>query len=488
MKKNNLTMIFMMVISLIIQAVSLLKTSVVAGIFGIGSDMDAFNLANSITMFIFDFVAVGITTIIIPEYSNNHNKKAVDTFITVIYCIVFLIVLLMIVQRTSVVGLLSDRSGAFQYTAAHILMVLLIAKYAQSIGNVTVAYFQCAGKYNIPKIITLVCNLLVVIVLVLVKNLDIIEYTLIFSGGFVLNFAADIIAARKNGWSFRPTLVLDAEARKLFSKFWPTLISTGVYRLSLIIDTAIASYLDTGKLSALNYSVQLATMIDTVIVGNLMTYIYPKIARRVKENGYQIAFWKDTAAMHMIVCLLSAGFLTVGREGVTLLFQRGVFDAEASNMVFIGAGIYLVGYQPRSIRAMLARYFYASGETKIPGGISVVENVSNIIVSCLLVKMIGFYGIILGTCVSSLIALCLTMAFVQKKFGFGESIKVIGTRYLKSVFTFAATVLLVFASKQLLPITNPIFSLLLFGFETVISFVTISMLINRETVHQLAKL
>lgn len=488
LEKNNLTMIFMMVISLIIQAVSLLKTSVVAGIFGIGSDMDAFNLANSVSLFLFDFVAVGITTIIIPEYSNNRNKKAVDTFITVIYGIVFLIVLLMIMQRTSVVGLLSDRGGAFQYTAAHILVVLLIAKYAQSIGNITVAYFQCAGQYNTPKIITLLCNLMVILALVLTKDLDIIEYTLIFSGGFVLNFAVDFIAARKNGWRYRPTLVLDLEARQLFSKFFPTLISTGVYRLSLIVDTAIASYLDTGKLSALNYSVQIATMIDTVIVGNLMTYIYPKIARRVKENGYKAIFWKDTAVMHLIVCLLSAGFLTVGHEGVTLLFQRGAFDADASTMVFIGAGIYLVGYQPRSIRAMLARYFYASGETKIPGGISVIENLSNIIVSCLLVKMIGFYGIILGTCVSSLIALCLTMAFLRKKFGFGESIKVIGTRYLKSFFTFAVTVSLVYISKLLLPINNSFVSMMLYGFETVVIFASISILINRETVRQLGKL
>lgn len=481
-------MILMMVISMVIQAVSLLKSSVVAGSFGIGSDMDAFNLANSVTMFLFDFVAVGITTIIIPEYSNNRNKKAVDTFITVIYGSVFVITLGMVVLRGPIIGLLSDRSTAFNITAAKILVVLLFAKYAQSVGNITVAHFQCQGKYNTPKIITLICNLLVILALVLMKDLTIMEYAVIFSAGFVLNFAVDLAAARKIGWHYKPTLVFDAEARQLFARFAPTLLSTGVYRLSLIVDTAITSFLDTGKLSVLSYSVQIATMADSIIVGNLMTYMYPKIARRIHEKGYQKAFWKDTAALHMIVCLLSAGFLTVGREGVALLFQRGAFGADATSMVFIGAAIYLVGYQPRTIRALLVRYFYASGETKLPGIISIIENISNILVSCALVYLIGFYGVIIGTVISSLIALALTFIALTKKFGLEESVKKIGVRYLKSFVIFGITVLLVYATKYFLPITNDLISLMVYGVETVIIFAAISLLANKETLRQLGKL
>lgn len=481
-------MVLMMVISLVIQAVSLLKTSVVAGSFGIGSDMDAFNLANSITMFVFDFVAVGITTIIIPEYSNRRNKKAVDTFITVVYGSVFLIILAMMALRMQLVGVLSDRSGAFEATAAQILIILLLAKYAQSVGNITVAHFQCEGKYNTPKIITLICNLLVVLALALAHDLSIIEYAVIFSAGFVLNFAVDLVAARKIGWQYKPTLVFDAESKQLFSRFWPTLLSTGVYRLSLITDTAITSFLDTGKLSVLSYSTQIATMADAVIVGNLMTYMYPKIARRVNEKGYQKAFWMDTAAMHTIVCLLSAGFLTVGYEGVALLFQRGAFEAEATRLVFIGAAIYLVGYQPRAIRALLVRYFYASGETKIPGIISVIENISNIIISLVFVKLMGFYGVILGTLAASLIALGLTFVSFRKKFGIGEKVKTVAGRYLKSFLIFVITVVLVLTSKYLLPISNDLVSLLVFGVETVAIYGVLSVLLNKKTVLQLTKL
>ena len=125
-KKFNFTLIIMMVISLLTQVLSLLKSSIVAGSFGVGSDMDAYNLANNIVTFVFGFVASGISTIIIPEYANKRNKKAVDTFITVIYGIVIVVVALMIMLRVQIAGMFNDRGEMYTNLVANILVVLLL--------------------------------------------------------------------------------------------------------------------------------------------------------------------------------------------------------------------------------------------------------------------------------------------------------------------------------------------------------------------------
>ena len=490
MKKNkyDLRLIIMILISFVTQILSLLKSSVVAGIFGTSDAMDAYNLANSIVSFVFGFVASGISTIVIPEYANKRNKKAVDTFITVIYGIILIVVAVMIIFRTQIAGLFSNRDEMFINITANILIVLLLSQYLSSIANITVAYFQCEGMYNIPKIISLLCQLAVIVVLLFAKNISIMQYTLIISAGVVLNFAFDALIAVKNGWRYRPLMIIDEEAKLLFNRFWPIIISTGVYRLSLMIDTTISSFLDTGKLSVLSYSSQISSMVDTVLAGNLTLYLYPKITKRVKEDGYQKIFWSQTATMHMIVCLVCAGYLTVGHEAITILFQRGAFTSEASKMVFIGSAIYIVGQQTGTVRDLIYRYFYAFGDTQTPGINSIIVSVLNILISLLLVKLIGFYGIIIGTVTASLISLLIVFARFKKKFGLGEKISAIAGKYFVNLFVFAATVLLVLLTKNAFLIPNSIASLLVFGVETVVIYVVLTILFNRKTVRNLKNL
>ena len=482
-KKNkyDLRLIIMIFISFVTQILSLLKSSVVAGIFGTSDSMDAYNLANSIVSFVFGFVASGISTIIIPEYANNRSKKAVDTFITVIYGTILIVVVAMIVLRTQLIGLFSNRGEMFTNITANILIVLLFSQYLSSISNITVAYFQCEGKYNIPKIISLFCQLIVIVVLIFADNINIMQYTVIIAAGVVFNFVLDSLIALKTGWSYRPLLVIDEETKALFNRFWPIIVSTGVYRLSLMIDTTISSFLDTGKLSVLSYSTQISSMVDAVLAGNLTLYLYPKITKRVNEAGYQKEFWKQTATMHMIVCLVAAGFLTVGLETITILFQRGAFTAEASKMVFIGSSIYIVGQQTGTIRDLIYRYFYAHGDTQTPGINSIIVSVLNILISLLLVKLMGFYGIIIGTVMASFISLIIIFVRFKIKFSLEEKVSAITGRYLLNLFVFALTVLLVYLTKTLFTLDSNLVSLLIFGVETVIIYVILTILFNKKT-------
>ncbi len=169
------------------------------------------------------------------------------------------------------------------------------------------------------------------------------------------------------------------------------------------------------------------------------------------------------------------------QEGVSLLFQRGAFTAEASKMVFIGSAIYIVGQQTGVIRDLIYRYFYACGDTRIPGINSITVSILNIVISLVLVSLIGFYGIILGTVLASLISLGIILIWFKKKFGFDEKIMVIIGRYFISMSVFAATVVIVYMTKHFLPISNNLVSLFVYGAETVVIYTVLSVLFNRKT-------
>lgn len=486
--KFKFSLILMIMISFATQILSLLKSSIVASNFGTGVSMDAYNLANNIVTFAFSFVASGISTIIIPEYANKRNKKSVDTFITMIYGIMIIVVISMIVLRVKLVGLFGNQDEMVTNIVANILIVLLLAQYLLSITNITVAYFQCEGLYNIPKIISLITQLCVIIALVFVKGINIIQYTQIIALGFFINFVLDIFIAFKLGWRFKPALLFNEETKKMFSRFIPIVISTGVYSLTLMIDTTLSSFLETGKLSVLSYSSQISSMLNTILVGNLTIYLYPKISKEIKKEGYQRKFWRSTSVLHAIVCLVSAVFLTVGYNAVIFLFQRGKFTSEDSKMVFTGASIYVVGQQISIIRSIIYRYFYALGDTKTPGINSIEVSIMNVAFSLILVNVIGFYGIIVGTVLASVVSLLMILFRFGKIIGFEELPWSILGRYFKSFLIFAVTVTIVYLTKYTISISQNIISILFFGVETVIIYTLLSLIFNRKVLKRVIEL
>ena len=473
-------LVLMILITFISQLLVLSKSSIVAGLFGTGNDIDAYNIAINITSFLFSFVLAGISTVVIPEFVKKENKKSVDTFITTVYGILVICVAVMILFRFQIAEIFSNRDGFFTALVAYFLVILLVSQTVSSFANITVAFFQCENKYNIPKIIQLISQIGVISALIFLKDLTVTHYALIVAAGVVFGAVLDAVIAVKNGFRYKPALVFDTHTKGLFKRFFPIILSTGVCRLSLIIDSVIASFLDTGKITILNYSSQISAMVDAVIVGNLVLYLYPKITKQVQTNEPQEIFWKQTVVFHSITCLVVAGFFSVGAEAVDLLFEHGSFTKEAGTLLFTGAAIYIFGHQLGIIRDLIYRYFYASGNTKTPATNSVIVSVVNIAVSLILVKLIGFYGIIIGTVLSSAVSLTMALIAFLRKITFKVKIKRVFMRYILNFLIMVATVLLVFLTKNAVPISNDVLAIIVFGCETVLIYAGLTFLFNRK--------
>lgn len=478
-----------MVITVAVHILTLIKSTTAASVFGTSEGMDAYNFANSIVSFVFGITVSGISTIIIPEYANKRERAVVDTFITVIYGATLMVTAAMIFFRYPIVYLLSNKGEAFSTIAANILVVLLISQYLAAFSGITTAFFQCENKHNIPKIINLLCQGLVIAVLACVHGtMNILEYAMIISGGFLLCFAIDTAAAIKSGWRFKPTFRLDNAGISILNRFVPIIFSGGVYRLSLLIDSMMATRLPTGMITILGYSTQISSIASSIVVGNLLLYMYPQITKNIQKCGYQKRFWEQAQGLHAIVCLMIAGFACIGREAVFVLLNRGEFSAEACEVVFYGAAMYIFGQGISIIRDMVYRYFYAVGNTKAPAQNSIVVSACNISLSLIFVKLIGFYGIILGTVSASLISLVVIMIRFHRIIGFSQKIFHITTCFLKNFAIAWLTIVLVYGTKFLIHVENNLFSLLVFGTETVILYVLIQCLINKKVIMELKSL
>ncbi|MDO4466477.1 MAG: lipid II flippase MurJ [Bacillota bacterium] len=481
--KSLISLAIMIIITFGSQICTLLKSSLVAATFGATSAMDAYNFANSIASFLFCFFSAAMSTIVIPRYVQKDSKKEINTFITIIFCLIGIIIFTVAILRYQIIGIFSNREEIFVNIACNILLILLFSNYLNTITGITAAYFQCEGRYNIPKVINLVSQIAVLICLLFLKNLSIYQYAFIMASGVLINFIFDVGIAFKLGWRYRPEFLLNSpETKKLFKLFLPIVFSTGIYQLSLIIDSTIAARLDEGMLTILSYSTQISGMINSIIIGNLLVYLYPKIVKRIKENNNKVVFWNQVSFFHLIICLIITGYFAVGHEGVTLLFGHGKFGAYETYSVFVGSLIYVVGQQTNIVRDLIYRYFYAIGDTKTAATNSLLVSAVNITVSLILVKVIGFYGIILGTVIASFVSLVRIFIQYKKKIGLGIPISRILNTLLLNIIISLLTISVVSISKMILHIDSNFIRILFFGVETVLIFCGFSYLLKKKEI------
>lgn len=473
--KNSINQLSLMVfITIIIQVTSLVRTSIIASKFGVSVEIDALNFTNSIAGFIFSFVSSGITTILIPNMIKKENTKSINSFITFIYFMLFILLFVIIIIKRELIILVSGRSGEFVEIAEKLMSITLISQLSISILGVTNAIFQCNDKFNTPKILTFITNILLIIILLSNSNLDIYNYSIYVGVISLLNLVLNILFTKNLDYNFKINLGLkDDKLKKLLKEFLPIIMSTGLYQVTLITDTMLASRIGEGSISILNYSNSIISMLNTLLLANIISFIYPKIVRNAyKEDDNRILFEYFTI-LSAIMFLIVAGVILVGRDGIALLYERGEFDSSITELVFTCSIIAVISLPVNAMRDLIYRYFYSLNDTLTPFKNSILISVLNLIISIILSNIIGIYGIILGTVITSYISLFTILIRFSKKYTIKYSIKKLIIENLKIILSTILVVCIVSKIRQYIFNMGYIVNIAVMGSITTLLFVAI---------------
>lgn len=462
----------MMILTIFTQVIMLLKTSVIASSFGASVEMDAFNFANSIGNFMYSFIGAGITTVLIPNLINNKKKEAINIFISVLYSVGFIILLLVHMLRGTLVKGLSSGSEEFVLITCNIMFITLITQYINSFTGTTNAIFQCSGKFNFPKFVNLLVSSVLVVLVLLEKDLTIYKYSLIILITTIINVAIQIYLAISGGYKFKFKLDLrNKEFIKMIKVFAPTVLSTGLYQITLLTDSIISSNLGEGDISKLSYSNNIMTLVNTIILGNIMTYFYPKIAKDIKKEDGQKRLFDLSIIINAIMILMVVGFCIVGKDGIAILYERGKFTSNITTIVYICTLIYMIGLPTNAFRDLIYRYFYANEDTITPFKNSLIISLINIFISIVLAYFMGIYGVIIGTVISSYISLSMILLRFSEKFKFKYSIRYLIVENIKLIISAIITIYLVVFIRGVLPKFNVMVSFLVYGSISVVLYV-----------------
>ena len=433
--KNALQVVGMIGMSIMTQILVLIKSSILASNFGAGIELDAYNLTNNLTTFITTFLTSGIITVILPSYVSKKDRKDVDGFISGLFIVVAILYAGLYIFSDNIVYTISGKNNEFQTIACNLMLYAILIQSVSAIVSVTAAYYQASNKFIIPKFIDFTTNLAIIILMILAKDLTILEYVELVLGCSLVRLVIDIGIASFCGFRFRLESPIGSIGKyHLYRIFAPTVISAGVYQIHSLVDSTIASRLDPGSLTVLTYSNQIVAAINSFVIGNLVIYAYPQIvkARNVSEKQGVDVTWNYAMVFHSIICLLIAGFFATGKQGIELLFQHGKFDASAVQLTYICALIYIFGQQTDVVRDLIYRLFYAKGDTKTTLYNSVIVSCINIVLSLLLVQIMGLVGVVMGTVLSSFCSLSMIIYRLNRM----ERLKGISCNYKDKIHEF----------------------------------------------------
>lgn len=423
--KNNLKfkslvqVSIMIVISALTQVVSLLKSSLMATKYGANGKIDAYNVVYNITLFIFSFVATGITTVLIPAFVKKVNDKVIHTFLITIYFGALILSVIFLTLQQPILSYFAHGSHEFYITGRSIILILLVSQFFNTYVGVTTAYFQCIDHFNLPKILTFFTSLLLVVLLWIVKFPTVWYLAFITGITTVANALLQLFFSYRLG--MKMTFKFDFrsyEYKRMLAIYVPTIFSAGLYQVNLLLDSLLSSQTGTGNVTILTYSNSIIGMVNTLIISNLLVYLYPKISEAVSfnEDLAKEKLFISISLLSFFVGIMIIAFFAVGKDLLSVLMLHGEFGKKSLNILYICTCLYLIGFPFNVIRDIMYRFFYSLGDTRLTFYNSAVASITNFIFSIILARLVGVYGVILGTLISAILSMIMIIFRYQKRY------------------------------------------------------------------------
>ena len=352
----------------------------------------------------------------IPSYTaekienKKNGKRFADEVISLLILILFFIVLIVEIFTPYLVFLIApgflentqkfDLAVELTRITFPFLLFVSLSSFFSGILNSNNKFAAAAAAPIILNVILIISILISYFLnLNIVKNLS---YGITFSGIIQLLFL--IYFTKKY---YKPSLEFQFKLRSkvkfFFKKLLPSILSSGVTQINILVGTIIASF-ETSAISYLYYAdriYQINLALAGIAVG---TVSLPVLSKAFKQKNFLKISNIQTRSIELSLLLsipASLGLILASEEIVNALFGYGSFTFEnvkntANALKYFGYGI-----PAFALIKILSNFFFARNNTKIPFYISIFIVLLNLTLSITLFNKLGFIIIPIATSIST---------------------------------------------------------------------------------------
>jgi len=277
------------------------------------------------------------------------------------------------------------------------------------------------NKFAAAAAAPIILNIILIISLALsfILNLDYakqLSYGVTLAGVIQLLF---LIYATKKFYkpAFNFNLRFNSKVKFFFKKLLPSILSSGVTQINILVGTIIASF-QSGAVSYLYYAdrvYQINLAIAGIAVGTVSLPVLSKAFKTKNVNKISNIQNKSFELSLLFSIPASFGLIFASDEIVNALFGYGSFSMNDVEMTSAALKFFGFGVPAFSLIKILSNFFFARDNTKTPFYISIFIVFLNILISVSFFNKIGFIIIPIATSFSTWVGVVFYIYLLNSK-------------------------------------------------------------------------
>lgn len=433
--------------TLISKVFGLVRQLAIAFAFGVGTAKAAYDISAIIPSF-FLILLGGINgpfhSAMVSALAKRRKEESaplVEAISTLIGSIFLIVTVIVFVFAPFLIDLLASglqqTAQGLETRAIAIQQLRIMAPIAWFAGMIGIGFgtLNAADQYWLPSVSPLLSSLTLMIgigIFLLTAGTQATNPNYALIGGMVLaigtlagtvlQWLAQFWAQRQSGLGrFRVRFVwTDPGVQEVFRVMAPALFSSGMLQINVITDLTFAAYLPNAvaAISSLDYA-NLLVQTPLGLLSNMILVPFLPIFSRLTDPS-QVDQLKARIRQGLLITAiamlpLSALIISLSTPIVRVVYERGAFKPEATQLVASVLMAYAVGMFVYLGRDVLVRVFYALGDGNTPFKISIVNIFLNAVFDFLLYKPFGIVGIVLATVSVNILSVLALLYFLDRR-------------------------------------------------------------------------
>ena len=374
----------------------------------------------------------------VPSYSSEliKNKTNAKTFANQIFNLLFLgLFFLVLLIELFMPAFISLIAPGFMEDSKKIELAVDLTRITfpflmfVSLSSFFSAILNSHNKFAVASAAPIILNLVLIGVLIFGKFLNdeliyYLSYGVSIAGFLQLVFLYKFTKkfyVIKFDFKFR----INSKVKFFFKKLLPSIFSSGVTQINILIGTIIASF-QASAVSYLYYAdriYQINLAIAGIAIG---VVVLPQLSKHVhlKKKSKILQIQNKALELSMFLSLPASVALFIGAdEIISSLFGYGSFNETAVSNSAKALYYFGLGLPAFALIKVFSTFFFANHDTKTPFYISLVAVILNVIISVYYFKNIGFIIIPIATTISSWFNAIILFIFLTNKnlFNFNKS-------------------------------------------------------------------
>jgi len=210
----------------------------------------------------------------------------------------------------------------------------------------------------------------------------------------------------------------DETVRRVIYKMIPGTIGVAAFQINVTLVLAIAFWVNPQIVASFNYAVRLMELPQGMFGISLAAYLLPTLSGLAVEKNYtefRATLRHGMGTLFFLNLIAAILLVALAEPIVRLIFEHGKFTAASTDRASLALMCLAPGLVAFSTVNILARAFYALGDTQTPMKISIACLAVNLVLAAALVVPLRQGGLGLANTATSLCNVCLLVYWLRRK-------------------------------------------------------------------------